>query len=211
MAHFFSEFFFVEFQLIELNQIPPVCQHQRGLRVARVEIASGPSRFLRALPEFAPAENHDHDFFQRGIEPFQDAQGLPELVETFRAAVSGEDQDVQESLVRKGFDDVADHGAEGGRAHVDRAGELAAGKAVVERRSDNAAEFLRKRVGRDFRIVNVHAQRQMVAVLLDDAVGQNDRLIGFEILADLLDGHFPHCMRSHFIFLLNCVFIERSR
>ena len=50
--------------------------------------------------------------------------------------------------------------------------------------------------------MDIQAQRQVVAVLFDDSVRQDDGLVGFEILAYLLDGHFAHCVRSHFEVLL---------
>ena len=152
VPHPFGQFGFVHFELVELDQIFAVGQHEGSFGVAGMEIIAVHPRIL-AGPEIAAAEDHDEDFFEGGIDPFLDAERFLELGETFRAAVSREDQDVFETLSGERIHDVAHHGAESDGADVDGAGELSAGETVIERGRDDAAEFFRQNVGRHFYIV----------------------------------------------------------
>ena len=117
----------------------PVGKHETGFGSAGMEISAGHLFIGGGGPVIGPAQDHDHNFFQRVIEPFQDPQGFFQLGKAFGASVAGVDQNIFKALGGKRLHDIAHDGTETGGPHIDGSRQLSAGKTVVQGRSHNAA------------------------------------------------------------------------
>ncbi|MPM65034.1 hypothetical protein SDC9_111926 [bioreactor metagenome] len=175
----------------------PVHQ-QRGFG-HRGMIIAGFEQFVPGRREVPDRQHDDHLVLQRRIEPFQNAERLLEMEHALAAAVAGQHDEVVEALKRQRFDDLADQIAEGVGLHVDGAGEHAAGKGVVQRRRGQAVEPLGQLRRAEIGIADVDVERQVVAVLFAQRIGNDDGFvlgpgqIGFE----LADGHILHPVTFH--------------
>ena len=91
--------------------------------------------------------------------------------------MTGQNNKVVKALQRQRFDDFADQVAESIGFDVDRAGKHTARKSVVQSRGDQAVEFFCQFARAEFGVADIHIQRQMIAVLFAQSVGDDDSLM----------------------------------
>ena len=127
------------------------------------------------------------------------------MQQTFTAAVPRQNDDIAESLKHQRFNNFTNQIGKGVGLHIDRSLKHSAAECIIEYRGGNAAQFLRQSFGAIFRIADVGIQRQMEAVLFAQSLGQDHRLIGFQILLQFTDGQILHTVVFHNVILLDCI------
>src|ERR1035437_8246453 len=105
---------------------------------------------------------------ERGIHPLENSQRLFQVKETFTPSMSGENDEITESLTVQGFDDFSHQIGKSARLDIDRSGQHSSRETIVDRRCHHHTKGLRNLFPHECCISNVRVQGKMKPMLLNN-------------------------------------------